>query len=166
MVRTITDAVRAKLYAETESDVVFTLLTVTTSDATVLRFCNNPTESDGEAKYKTVSNGNDFSYLPFEARFPQDTTGGLPRAQLALSNVGREFIAIIRSIKISPTLMLQGVLASDPDTAIVTAANLKFDRVTYTAGEVLIDLVGIRLDQEPFPSSSFSPTITPGVFGT
>ena len=165
MVRPISDANRAKLYAESDGDVVFTLLTIVSSEFDTLRFCNNPTDSLGEGTYKTTSNGNDFVYLPFEAQFPHDTNG-LPRAQLVLTNIGREMIQPIRSIQVSPNLTIEAVFASDPDSPIVTASNLRFSQVKYNAAEVVIDLVGIRLDEEPFPSSVFSPTITPGVFGS
>lgn len=113
-----------------------------------------------------VSNGNTYTAFPFQITLPEDADEGRPRLRLVLDNVDRSIITAIRSIPPStpPTVQVDLVLASQPNTVEVSFPNLTLRNVDYDVFVVEGDLALDEDDREPFPSMSFTPQLFVGLF--
>lgn len=105
----VTQAFRDEAYSEGTGQAYLILVTVDHADlAAPLRFT-----SDGVA---TTSNGEIFTPLAFRAVLPDRTQGRAPQATLRLDNVNKTLLEALRGLQTAPTVDLQVVRASDPDT--------------------------------------------------
>lgn len=134
-----------------------------------LRFSSDPTvrHSLTPLVYKTVSNGNDYYYVPMAIQLPTDSPDSPTTAQLSVSNVGLELINILRSMivgDVPATVDLNIVLASDPDNIGFTVPTLDMVQADWDEQNVTMTLVVEALDREPFPADSFTPTDFPALF--
>ncbi|MCP4307217.1 MAG: DUF1833 domain-containing protein, partial [bacterium] len=137
--RTLTTAMIEALTAQETGETFVMLLTIDHPDLSPpdapLRFSSDPTErhSTDPLVYKTVSNGDDYFYLPMEVMIPDDIEGQAPAAELRISNVSRDAVALVRSVTTPATVDMELALASAPD-----------DTITLPT----FDLVGVRFDAE------------------
>jgi len=136
---------------------------------TPLRFSSDPTirHSITPLVYKTVSNGNDYFYVPMSIQLPNDTDGSPTSAQLVVSNVGLELINILRSMDVGDvpaSVDMSIVLASDPNTSGYSIPTLDLVSADWDEQSVNLTLVVESLDREPFPAGNFDATGFPGLF--
>lgn len=113
-----------------------------------------------------VSDGHTYTAFPFQITLPEDTDEGRPSLRLVLDNIDRTIVQALRSIPPSspPTVQVDLVLASQPDTLDLSFPNLTLRNVDYDLFVVEGDLVLNEDDREPIPSASFSPQSYPGLF--
>lgn len=132
------------------------LLTISHSSlATPLRFVNN--------NENIVSRGNTYTAFPFEIDLPNDDPDQPPKAQLRIDNVDRSIVQTIRTITSPPTVTIEVILASAPNTVEVSFTNLTLRNVSYDESEVTGELVFDAIYTEPV-SVTMTPSRFPGMF--
>lgn len=157
MSRTVSATFKEALFASETSQAFLILVTIDHDDL------DEPilVTSDG---VNTTSNGLEFIAFPFRLSLPDDTIDRMPKARLEIDNISREIVISIRSISTAPTVTLQVVLASDPDTVEASfpdfeMRNIEYDKLIVSGDLQLKDFVA-----EPFPAKIFSPADFPGLF--
>lgn len=167
MSRTISLDARKSVYAEETGEIWVFLVTINHEDlAEPMLFSSDPTErlSDDPLQYGTVSRGNAYAYLPMTVTLPDDSDGTAPTIKLGLDNTLRDTVPLLRSVTTPPSVTVEMVLASAPDT--VEADFPAFDLVdaTYDSGQVTADLTIDALSTEPYPADTFTPSGFGGLF--
>jgi hypothetical protein len=163
----ITDAFRAAAFAQETGQVLIVLLTIEHEDLDEpFRFSSDPTErvSDDPVRWRTMSRGEEFTFLPFQVKLPDAQEGAPPRAQLLLDNIAREMVTVIRSTATPATVKIEIVLAGTPDLVEVAFPRLRMVGVTYDAQTIQADLTLDHLSTEPFGYMTFDPSRFPGLF--
>lgn len=169
MSRSFSSSALRALYAEETGD--YPILLITVSDpslSTPVRVSSDSTqrveETDQDIIYGTVSRGQTFYYIPFNIKLPSDEHDAAPKATISIDNVSKELIPVIRGLTQPPTVTMELVMASDPDTVeadfpefVLTAIN--YDQLTIS-GDLTVDM----LVSEPFPAGKFNPSQFPGLF--
>ena len=129
------------------------------------RISNDPTQLLPIAQVRgTISNGDEYVYLPFEFIFPNQESDTSPIAQLRIDNVSREISTIIDSISSPPTIQIQVVLSSTPDIVELVLRDFKLQRTEWNILTVTGDITVEHFEQEPFPAGRFNPSGFPGLF--
>jgi len=160
---------RQAAYAQETGRTVIVLITIEHSSLTdPIRICTNPTERIAEYEdnivYGTVSRSNNYVFLPLTIQVPSDTDEGPGNMTIEFDNIHRDYTTAIRSIFTPPTVTVELVLDSTPDTVEVSWPEFLLTDITYDALTIKGTLVLELLDREPFPSGTFNPTSFPGLF--
>ena len=130
-----------------------------------IRISNDPTQLLPTAQVRgTISNGDEYIFLPFDFAFPNQEPDTSPRAQLRIDNVSREISTIIDSITSSPTIQIDVVLSSTPDIIELQLKDFKLNRTETNIAMVIGDITVEHFDQEPYPAGRFNPSGFPGLF--
>jgi hypothetical protein len=156
MSRTLsTTLVEAVLSQETK-EIYLILLTISSDDLSYdLRFVNNYED--------VVSGGETFLGFPFQISLPHDEERRLPSVKLIIDNVAREIIDEIRTLTTPPTVQMDIILASDPDTIedgpyILTLREANWDRLTISGRLQGDDILNQKYGEQ------FTPQNAPGLF--
>jgi hypothetical protein len=114
----------------------------------------------------TVSRGDTFIPFPFSLTLPSDAEDAPPRASLLISNVTGQVAAAIRQANPDPppTVLMELVLASDPDTVEIAAPNFDLLSASYGATSVRGELGTESFAGEPFPARRVTPATHQGAF--
>lgn len=123
------------------------------------------TSDSVKTEQSSSAGGDTFEPFPFELDLPDDTddmSGAL--ARLRIDAVDRRVVEAVRKIGGVPSVDVEIVLASDPDTVELSWPTFSLSNVRYDAMKIEGDLVLEVLDQEPFPTDSFNPQLFPGAF--
>ena len=109
--------------------------------------------------------GNVFSKMSFRATLPDDLNQGLPRARLAIDNVGRELTQWIESTGggQGAEVRIMQVLRSDPNT-IELDITLGLDKVSMNQLEVSGELGFEDILNRPAVTLNYRPEVAPGLF--
>jgi hypothetical protein len=154
---TVSTAFKTSAFAADTADVWLVLLTIShASISPSVRVVNN-TEA-------ITSNGNEFIAFPFDLALPDSREDAPPRARLTIDNVSREIAQAIRSITSPPTVTIEIIRASAPDTIEASFPDFKLRNVTWDVGKVSGDLTVEDFTSEPYPAGIFSPASFPGLF--
>lgn len=155
--RTLSSAAQSAIFAAQTGAAFLVLLTLDHDDlAAPIRVT-----SDAVA---TVSNGDTYSPFPFSINLPAERDDQLAGAQLTIDAVDRSVIIALRSISSAPTLTMQVVMASSPDTVEAGPFAYTLKSATYNASTVEGELAFEDILNEGFPGASFVPTSHPGLF--
>jgi hypothetical protein len=170
MSRAFSAAAVEQFYSPDADDPLILLLTITDGSTTV-RFANAYTQrltslelDESMTIYGVVSNGENYLFLPMEISLPSDEEGAAPRAQITLHDVTQQAMPLIRSVTSSPTVTIQAVLASAPDTVEMSFGGLMMTGIHYNRDAITATLSADNLAQEPFPAHTFVPSCFPGLF--
>ncbi len=150
------DFIRA-VYADETASVWLVLLTIQHPSFIVdVRVVNN--------KVDIESRGETYAACAFEPVWTSDEAGSPPQAQLRIDNISQELVKEIRSVDDSLVVIIEVVLADNPDLVEhslegYTLKNVKADIHTITGTLSLDDLRG-----ESFPADNFTPANFPGMF--
>ena len=154
----VSDAFKAAVFAQETGEAFLTLLTIDHDDlADPIRL-----SSDG---VDTTSNGETFVAFPFRFVAPPMAPDKDPFARLEVDNVSREIIEAVRGLSSAPTIDVDMVRASDPDTVEASFPQFLLNDITYDRTVVSGTLVVEILSAEPFPAHAFMPSGFPGLFG-
>lgn len=144
-------------FAQETGEVWLVLLTIThPSLTTPLRFVND--------MQGLTSRGNVFQPFPFEVEFPGEDADQPTDARLVIDNVDRSIVQTIREITSPPEVMMEVVLASQPDTVEASFTGLVLRNVSYDAARVQGTLRFEDIMSEPV-SLQMTPQRFPGMFG-
>jgi hypothetical protein len=172
--RTFSAAAVQQFFAQDATDPLILLLTITAPNdvpgSDVIRFANTYTQrltslevDESFTVYGVVSRGNDFIFLPMEIELPSQDDAA-PRARITLHDVTREAMPLIRSVTSAPSVLLELVLASAPNTVELAFGGLTLSQISYTRDSITADIVADNLALEPFPQHTFVPANFPGLF--
>lgn len=112
-----------------------------------------------------TSNGNTYVACPFRCELPDDFEGQLPRARLAVDNVGRELMYWIESSGggSGSTVTFAQVMRSRPDV-VEWSITMNLYNVTANWREVSGDLGYDNLMGKPAVALYYRPDTAPGIF--
>lgn len=168
MGRTPSVLFRQAAYRKETGEVPVLLLTLThTSLVTPIRVSTDNKDTfvvDGVTVRGTISGGLNYLYCPMNIVLPDDSDDSISEAQIEIDNVDRDILAAIRGLTSAPTITIQAVLASTPNTVEAQFPNFKLsgvqaDALTISGRITLGGFLG-----EPFPGGSMTPSNFPGLF--
>lgn len=145
----VTDEFRADAWAP-ESDLYLVLLTISHPDLPdPIRVVNN--------NESVTSESISYAAFPFEIALPESQENAPPRAELSISNVGREIGQAIRSIGSPPSVTIAVIRQETPDVVEALHVGMKLSGVSYDAQQVSGQLVREDFVTEPYPALTYSP---------
>jgi hypothetical protein len=112
-----------------------------------------------------VSNGNLYVGVAFAIWLPDDIEGQMPRARLAIDNVGRELVEPIENSggAQGATVRVMQVLRSQPDV-IEWEATLDMRNVEMTQAQITGELGYEDILNRPAIAMRYDPASSPGLF--
>lgn len=158
MSRDVSLTARAAINAQETAEAFLILLTIDHADL------DEPIRVTSDA-VDTVSRGETYIRFPFAVTLPDDRDDQMVRAQLTIDNVDRRIVNTLRSISGPPTVTLEVVLGSDPNTVEAGPFEFTLRNARYNALTVAGDLVFEDILNEPIPGDAFTPGNFPGLFG-
>jgi len=157
MSRSLSSSAVAAVNAQETGEVFLILLTIDHDDlAEPIRVVSNNQD--------VTSNGNTFVGYPFEISLPQDDAEQVPTTRIRIDNVDRRIVDTIRLVSSPPTMTLQVVLASTPDTVELSFGNMTLREVEYDALVVEGTVQYEDVLHQAFPYHRFTPSSNPGLF--
>jgi hypothetical protein len=156
MARTLSATAVASLNAQETGEVWLILLTIAHADLpTPIRVVNNNED--------ITSRGNLFQAFPFEIVLPGEDPDSPPRATIRIDNIDRSIVALLRSISSAPSVTIEIILASQPNTVEIAYSSLALRNVRYDAATVEGELFFEPLFNEPI-TATMTPSRFPGMF--
>ena len=157
------------LFAQESNDTLVILLTLTGGGlASPIRVADNYdqrlSETSDEVVYGITSNAVDYTYIPFNLTLPTEESEAAPRCSLAIQDVTRIIMPQLRQLTEAPSVQIDLVLKSNPNTVEATFGNFLLSNISYNANTVTGEPVVESLSVEPFPAHSFTPSYFPGLF--
>lgn len=153
MARTLSSAMKVMASAQETAEVLLALVTI-----------SHPTIIGGPLRVvqdmqNLTSNGNVYTAFPFSVQLPDDQDDGVAQVKLSIDNVDRSIMVALRSLPPTspPTVQVDLVLASQPNTVEISFPNLTLRNIT---GDALTIEGELRMDEEDlstFPQDSFTP---------
>lgn len=155
--RELSDAFKAAIFSKETEEVFLVLVTVSHSQlATPLRIVPN-TEN-------IFSNGNTFYAMPCEITLISDSEESTPSAKLRVDNLDRIFTVALRTISTPPTVSLELIRASTPDTIEAGFYDLQMRIVKIDVNYLEGDLTLESFLNEPYPGHEMGPAYFEGLF--
>lgn len=153
------------------SDSLAILLTFTgTGITTPIRITDSFTQritgltTNDEVIHGIVSRANNYIYIPFQLTLPDEQIASAPRCQLTVTDVTRYLIPILRTISSPPSVLIELVMTSTPNTVEIAFSGFQMGAITYNKDAITAELVVQSLAMEPFPAHTFTPRYFPGLF--
>jgi hypothetical protein len=143
--------------SEHSSDVFLVLLTILATTPPV-RIVNN-TEN-------ITSRGEEFIACPFAIAFPDSSDYTINDAQIQIDNVDVRIWAAARQVDDAPEVLLEVILASDPDEVLLATTGLKLREASATHAVISGKLLAETVWHAGFPAHDYDPLQNPGIFGT
>ena len=155
--RSLSSAAKAAIYAQETGEEFIILLTIDHTDLSA------PIRVAG-ARTDVVSRGDTYLAFPFQIDLPQERDDEPPRVNLVIDNVDRQIVTAVRTMSSAPTVTMEVILASAPDTVEAGSFEFTLKRVRYdrlvVSGEVSYEDI---LDEQ-FPGGRFVPANFPALF--
>lgn len=157
MSRSLSSVAKSAIFAQETGEVFLLMLTISHATLTApIRVVNN-TEN-------ITSNGNLFTAFPFMLTLPDEREDQPPRMHITIDNVDRQIVQAVRNMTSPPTIQLDVILASQPDTLEASFPGFTLRQANYDVLTVEGDLTLEDVVLEPFPALSFAPQTFPGLF--
>lgn len=102
--------------------------------------------------------------FPFQFELPSQDESQLPAVRLLIDNVDRSIVQWIRTLSSPPTVTMDVVLASSPNTVEAGPFAMTLKSAPYDANQIQGELGFEDVLNEPFPKDSFTPSAFPGLF--
>jgi hypothetical protein len=168
MSRTASATFKNAVYASETGEVAVLLITMdhaSLSDPIRISTDNADTFTvDGQTVRGTISRGENYLFCPIDVALPDDSYESISQATLRIDNVNRDILYAIRLLTSAPTVTMEVVLASSPNTVEASFPNFSLGSVTANAESVEgVLTLGCFLG-EPFPGGSMNPSNFPGMF--
>ena len=157
MPRSTSATFRAAVYGAQTDEAPLVLITIEHADLpTPIRLSSDVVD--------TISNGETFIAYPFEISLPDDPHQGITRGKFSFENISQDYTAAIRSLTTAPTMRIDIVLASDPDTLEVSYTDFEMTNFEYDVNVISATLSVESFMTEPWPGDSFLPSKFSGIF--
>lgn len=156
MARALSSRATAAIFSPQTGEVFLILMTITHPAVEPIRVACNTQD--------VVSNGQTFPGFPFEITLPDEQEDRQPFMQLRITNVDRRIVQAVRTMTSPPTVRVDIVLASQPDTFEATFPDFTLRSVEYDAMVVQGQLTMDDILSEPYPSGTMNPQDFPGLF--
>lgn len=156
MPRTLSNTALASIHAQETGEVWLVLLTLSHSSlATPIRVVNNNED--------ITSRGNVYQAFPFDIILPGQDPDGPPKATLRFDNVDRTAMQAIRAMTSAPSITLEVILASAPDTVEISFPGLTLRNVNFDSLVIEGELYFESIFNEPI-TVTMTPSRFPGMF--
>jgi len=158
--RDVTNAFIAACNASETGEALIVLVTIDHPDLPAPIYLNNSGEN-------LTSRGHLFLACPFQPTLSEDSDDRPPQAKIIIDNIDRTMAAAVREAAVggvAPSVNLELVLASAPDTVEAAFTDFEMREVTYNALTIEGTLTLEGLFKEPACGYTFSPTYFQGLF--
>jgi len=155
--RPLSLAARQAIFAQETAEVFLVLLTIAGVGIPLpLRFVNNGDD--------VVSRGNTYLAYPFQISLPDEREDSPAQVSLSIDNIDQGIVTAVRGLTEPPSITLEVVLASSPDTVEAGPFDFALRGVEYDAMRVQGTLAFEDFLGEGYPADSFDPTRFGGLF--
>lgn len=157
MPRALSATALQAIHAQETGEVFVLLLTIAHASLTPSLYFAGNSEN-------VVRGGNTFLPWPFQISLPPESDDQIPTVQLKIDNIDRRILEGIRMLTSPPTITLEVVLASSPNTLeagpfTMTLRNIEYDALVITGALTYEDVLN-----EPWPQFRITPNLFPGSF--
>ncbi len=157
MSNNLSPALIAQLYGQISSDPLLILLTLThDSFGSPIRLVRNTED--------VVSRGETFMTFPFQIKLPADDGESNREVNIEFDNVSQELIDELRTVVDPISVLVELVLASDPDFVQTDVKDLKLRNIRYNAQTINATLFMDSFLNVPLTSEKYTPRTFPGIF--
>lgn len=157
MPRSLSSTAKQAIFAQETGEVFIMLVTIAHAALVPsLRFASNAVD--------VTSRGNVYLGWPFRVALPAELDDQLPTVQIQIDNVDRRIMEGVRQLTSPPTVTLEVVLASAPDTVEAGPFDFSLKGCDYDSMVVTGTLAFEDVLNEPYPAFSFTPGLVPGAF--
>jgi hypothetical protein len=111
-----------------------------------------------------LSRGNTYLACPFQVVILDEDESRPPQASVALDNIDRTLVAALLETLTPPTVTMEIVRDSDPNTVERSITDLQMKEVTFDALVIQGTLSLEDLFEEPAVDFCFTPSYFPGLF--
>lgn len=168
MPRPLSNPAKAAIFAQETDKAFIVLLTIThPTFAEPMRFSSDPTQELSIPNVRgTVSNGDEYVFIPLSINLPQQDETGQSTASISVDNISREIIYRLRTAQAvaMARVTVEIVLNTSPDVIEMTLPNFRLSNLKYDAFTISGDIDLKFFDQEPFPARTFTPSDFPAMF--
>ena len=148
---------REAVFSQETGEAFIVLVTIDHDDIVEsIRVCSNATD--------IVSRGDTFLACPFEFTLPDDSDERISAGSITIDNVSSLIAKGIRLLTTPPTVKLEVVLASSPDSVEASFENFELIDVQYDANTIKGNLSIQSFMTEPYPGGIQGPANFPGLF--
>lgn len=158
MARTLSSPAQRAAYAQETGEVFLVLLTINHATLPAPIRVVNDTQN-------IVSGGNTYLGFNFTIVLPDEREDQPPRSRVVIDCIDRSIIAALRPLTSPPTLDIQVVLASSPNTIEASFTGFSLRQINYDAMQIEGELTMEEITMEPFPEGSMTPQDFPGLYG-
>ena len=157
MSRALSTAAKQAIFAPETDEVFLILVTISHPQLPApLRAVNNTVN--------VTSRGDVFTAYPVRIDLPGESADEVARVQLQIDNVDRLILDTLRTLSEPPTVTVEVIMASTPDTVEAGPFAMTLHSAPYDALTVTGELAFEDILNEPFPGDTFSPALFPGLF--
>lgn len=111
-----------------------------------------------------VSRGVTYLGCPFEIALPDVNDHTASEATLTVDNVDTRIWQGVRLLTSAPNIVLEVILASDPDDVMLRTEGMKLREAAATSKSITGKIVPDTIWQGGFPAHDFDPSQNPGIF--
>lgn len=111
-----------------------------------------------------ISRGDIFLPYFFRVNFPEERPDRVATAELSVDGVDRVIINQLKILITPPTVLLELVIASQPDVVEQDTPPLLWSSLIATATSISGTLEGPAVFNRRYPADVMSPTTAPGIF--
>jgi hypothetical protein len=157
MSRTLSLAMLMTAFAQETGEAIIPLITISHAEwDETIRVAMNGTDIE--------SRGETFIAYPFDLVVPDDSSDRPPQASLTIDNIDRRITESLESTITPPTIDIEIIRSSDPETVEVSWEGLTLREVKYNKTAVSGTLTYEDMVKESFPKGTFTPAYFPGLF--
>lgn len=157
MPRALSIAARQAIFGPQTAEVFLPLLTIAHASLASSIYIASNTQN-------VTSRGHVFVGWPFQITLPGEHDDQQPVVQIQIDNVDRQIMEGIRALTSAPTMTLEVVLASSPDTVEAGPFGFTLKSADYDALYISGTLAFEDVLNEPWPRFMFTPIVAPGLF--
>lgn len=113
-----------------------------------------------------VSRGETFLGCPFQIALPDINDYAMADATLTIDNVDPRIWQGVRMLTAAPNVILEVILASDPDDVMLRTEGLRLREAQATSQSITGKLIPDTIWQAGFPAHDFDPSQNQGMFSS
>jgi hypothetical protein len=160
MSRNTSTTFREAIFAQETGEAFVVLITIDHADLSEpIRVC-----SDSKNTPLTRNGGETYIAYPFEFSLPDDTDESVSAGSITIDNVSGDIAKAIRTLITPPTVKIEIVLASTPDTIEASFENFELIDVQYDANTIKGNISIQNFMAEPYPGGIMGPANFRGLF--